>query len=240
MNEGVFTVGVVPASTGIETSTTGIVVVEWLDNAETHVGKRREGVRRVVQAEELEPGIGLGQVIDRTVAICRGLGSEATVLFSKEGSLATALAWRDAHDRTGELHRWPRAVTIGGEGYGRDSDGHETVGEDELLDKSLREMVKARSFAIEEDASAVASAARAMIPELSPIGRLKVGPRKRSSLGFALAIALYPAFAPSHHGRRYLDATGKPWPSRAIAKLHTGSADREPGAVPASMSTTFA
>lgn len=224
MSEGVFTVGVVPASTGIETSTTGIVVVEWIDDFDTYHGKRREGVRRVVRAEELEPGLGLGEVISRTAEVCKELGREVTVLYSKEGSLATAIAWRDAYDRTGELPRWPRAVTVGGEGYGRDSDGHETVGEDELIDKSLRELVKARAFSIEEGAAQVAAAARAMVPDLSPVGRVKLGPRKRNSLGFALAIALYPAFAPGHTGRRFRDASGRVWPSLAAARAHIGSA----------------
>jgi len=224
MGAGSFNVAVVPAYTGLETSTTGIVVVEFLDNIDTVRGRRRDAIRRVVLAEELGPEFGLNEVIDRTVEIARPLGQGAKVLYSREGSVANYYSWLDAYQRTRELANRPRGVTIGGDGYTeRDGTKGEQVGEDELIDKSLRQLVRTRGFVIEEPAALVAQAARSMVPDVSPGGKVKFGARKRSSLGFALALATYQVFAPGHADRRFeVPAVGKIFPSYQDARATLG------------------
>lgn len=202
---GQFVVAVVPANVGLETASTAIAVVEFLDNEATRGGRRHEAVRDVLAVRTEPVDRSTSEVVDAVVALAAPRGHDVRVVVNLAGSPSAAITWQDAY-RKGELARAPRLVTIGGDGLGVDDRGWYRVGEAELIG-SLREMVKTKAFSLppQGDGADVLSAAMTIEPSVTEAGRLKFPSRKRDGRVFALALALYPQWTPSHAGRRYRD-----------------------------------
>lgn len=201
---GAFNVGVVPANVALDTATTSIAVVEFIDDWQTRNRSRRDALRDVIAVRTEPAQLAQGDIVSAVCEIAASLGPDARVIVNVAGSRAMLYPWRDAWSR-GELANPPRTLTIAGDGLGTDEMlGVWRVGEAELV-QSLREQVKTGAFTLppEGEGADVLASAMAIEPGLTDAGRLRFPSRHRDGRVFALAMALYPNFHPSHGGRRY-------------------------------------
>lgn len=196
-------VAVVPANVGLETATTAIAVVEFVDTWETRGRPRRHAVRDVLAVRTEPVDRSIADVAGEVAEVAAPLGPLARVIVNTGGSPSARAPWIDAW-RGGEFARPVRTVTIAGEGLTADEWGLPRVGEFELV-SNLRELVKGRGFTLppEGEGLDVVAAAMNVEPSVTEAGRLKFPSRQRDGRVFALALAMYPQWTPAHGDRRY-------------------------------------
>ena len=198
-----FNVSVVMGPPGMPS---GVCVVEFLDEQTTRSKARRAAVREVVAVRELDANVSRAEVVRLVSELAAPLGPGARVVFGTDGSREVVQAFRQAY-REGVLANLPVGVTVvSGSMLSADEAGVGTyrVGDSELI-LSLREMVKSASFSLpaDEGIEPVLAGAMTMAVAVTPAGTLKFPQRKEESRIFALALALYPQWHPTHTGRRF-------------------------------------
>lgn len=198
-----FNVSVILGPVGLPT---GVCVVEFLDDQTTRGGPRRAAVREVVAARELPADLPRAEVVRRLAELAAPLGPGARVVFGTDGSREVVQSFRTAY-REGLLANLPVGVTIvSGSMLTADEAGVGSyrVGDSELI-LSLRDMVKSAAFTLPEGEGIeeLVKASQTMALAVKPEGTLKFPSRKDEGRVFALALALYPQWHPTHLGRRF-------------------------------------
>lgn len=229
MGVGNFVIGV---DIGQVRDPTALALVEYFDSVETRRASRRHALREVREVRTLPLGVSYQSVVEELSRVAAPLGPHTRVVFDATGSRGVKDLFMDAH-REGMFSRRPVPVTIvGGESpLSTDADGDSTIGQVELV-RSLREQVATGGFRFAPDATGVdelITEAMSFEPMQTATGRLRFASRKHDDRVFALALALYPRFAPPHVGRRFI-AAGQVWdsPEKAVAQLGTGARNSEP------------
>lgn len=221
---------VIGADMGQVHDPTALALVEFFDTPTTRGAARRHGMREVQEVRALPLGLSYQSVIEHLSRVAAPLGPDTRLVFDATGSRGVKDIFYDAY-RAGMFVRRPLPVTIvGGDApLSRDTDGNYSIGQVELV-RNLREMVATRGFTFAPGATGtddVIGEAMAFEPETTATGRLRFGSRKHDDRVFALALAVYPWFAPPHLGRRFV-AGGQVWESPAAAKAALGSGAMRP------------
>jgi hypothetical protein len=227
---GAHIIGVVPANVALETATTAIAVVEYLDDWPTLDLPRRHAIREVIDVQILPVALSIHELAEKVAELAAPLGPDSRVVVNRASSHDAGRVWADAFTE-GKFAAKPLVVTIGGDSLAADPDGLYKVGEGELV-QALRELVLTQGFTILPEASravnAILKSATSVEPALTEAGKLKF-PNRHKNGGplFALALALYRQFHPSHGGRRYIARqVGKTFESFAEADARHGQMAR--------------
>lgn len=184
----------------------GIAVVEFLDDWKTRNLPRRHAIRDVIAVRSMPTGLSIAQSVEKVAEAAAEQGPDARVVFNTASSREVYDNFRDAY-REEKFARRPLAVnvTMGDGGLTSDEWGTYSVTGTELT-LALTERVRTRGFTfprgIEGVEDLITEAMRAEAEQTSS-GKVRLVPRQPTARLVALALALYPAFAPGHDGRRF-------------------------------------
>lgn len=192
---------------GINAGSSAVAVVEFLDDYTTLGKGRRVAVRDVIEVRAVERGLSdIGGIVDEVVKVAAPLGPEVRVVFSTTGSQSVIDVFSDAYSMSSELVRRPMPVTVTPADAALAMDEHQrwTIGNSELV-IALQNAVKRRDFTIPpgEGVEALITEAMKVQPQEGTGERVRFAPHQPTARLIALALALYPWFAPSTIGRRY-------------------------------------
>ena len=213
---------------GINQGESAVAVVEFLDSYETLDKGRRVAVRDVIEVRAIPRGLSdIGGIVDEVAAVAKPLGPEARVVFSTTGSQSVIDVFADAYDRSGELARRPMPVTVSPADamLAMDDSKRWVIGNSELV-IALQNAVKRRDFTIPAGAGieALISEAMTVRPQEGTGERVRFAPHQPTARLVALALALYPWFAPSTVGRRYRTQGRAYWSlEAAVGRLGQGA-----------------